>query len=654
MKCVLRSIKACVLGTVLLGLLSGCGGGGGSTSPPPERPRVPVYGQTMTTLQYSNTRMGWNKNESALNINNVNRAGFGKRWTAALEGEIFAAPLYVNGVIIGGQPRKAVYVATESNFIYALDADTGQFLWPAPYYFLDTPSPEAILPEGCGSLGPKIGITSTPVIDLQTGTLYAVGLTFQGDRPVYKMAAVDISTGRSQPGWPVIVDPPVQPRLDPRVNSNRGALVLANGIVYVPFGAYSNDCGGYHGWVVGVNTSNPTAPQMYYRTPGEAREDGPHGGGIWASGGLAADANGQIYAATGNSFLARELDYSNAVLRLGRDLSFSANARDFFTPSNWVELNNLDLDLGSSAPMLLPPQTGANTPNLIFVAGKGGIGHLINRDNLGGVARGDGVNREGVYSAKIYEYVTSTAAYYEDPRGNPFIFVGGLERQADCGIESGVVALALHQDAQGAMSFTRAWCSPSMSFAFSPVVTSAPGQTGILWAVDGGNGILYAMNADTGAVIYTSEQSPGDHLGRTNPFLHFTVMEGKVFVANAQSEIVAYGLRPPLVGMTGQGKKAGGYPNRAKDLEDAAPMAEESALLEANPPADKQAVAESHAPHMKDINQVGDHKQTASLSDPIQAIREKILPFLALLPEPWRSYIASFGARAQPQNPDTR
>src|SRR5262249_46802934 len=86
-------------------------------------------GRSMTRVQYDNAHTGWNPDEMVLNIENVNPKTFGKKWEAPLDGNIKGAPLYVSGVMINGQPHNVVFVATSSNLIYALDADTGQSVW---------------------------------------------------------------------------------------------------------------------------------------------------------------------------------------------------------------------------------------------------------------------------------------------------------------------------------------------------------------------------------------------------------------------------------------------------------------------------------------------------------------------------------------------
>lgn len=509
------------------------------------------YDRAVTTAQYDNARTGWNRDETTLTVDNVNPDMFGKKWTAPLDGQIYGAPLYVSGVVIGGQSRKVVYVATENNMIYALDAETGSPRWSSPY-FLGTPGLAVNLT--CPSISPNVGITGTMTIDLETDTLYAVGLTCQdtpcaaGSRQIYKMAALDLATGESRVGWPVTIDPVTDPRLNTQATLTRGALLLANGRVYVPFGGNSCDSGPYHGWVIGLDKVDPKAPPIFYRALGD---DVHRGIPIWTYGGVAADADGNIYAATGNSFNAPGVDYSNAVIRLTPDLAFSGDTKDFFMPSNWVNLNTRDWDLGSSTAVLLPSQEGSKTPNLIFVAGKYGVGHLIDRDNMGGVAGGDGVRGEGVYSGPVFTQPTlpaagavfASAVYYEDPERGPMMFLAGRNTQPDFGVSSTVLAMGLTVDDLGNSAYEPLWVTPNLTTPMTPVVTSASGEVGILWTVGRTRGALSAFNASTGDLLYDTSMVPGDELGVTRNFLHFTAIDGKVFVANAQDQLVAYGLR---------------------------------------------------------------------------------------------------------------
>src|SRR5205807_6680062 len=365
----------CVI--ALLGLLAPLG----AVPPPGTAQAANTAPVEILTFHGDLARTGWNPDERALTPATVRPAAFGRLWTAPVEGEIYAEPLVAAGVVVRGTPRTAVYAVTGHGLVYAFDAADGGRLWGP--VSLGPPVPRADLP--CGNIDP-VGITSTPVIDRASSTLYVVGLTTPdaGRTKVYKIAALDLATGGMRPGWPAVIVPPVTSGLqfDPGVHQQRGALALLHGVVYVPFGGYWGDCGNYHGWVVGIPVSAPSQQQAFV-TPTH-RE-----GGIWTTGGLAADAAGSLYAATGNSDSEAAVDLGNSVVRLTTvpGLAFSGRPADFFTPSNFVALNQTDTDLGSTAPLVLPAQPDSSTPDLVFIAGKQGVAYLINRANMGGLTR---------------------------------------------------------------------------------------------------------------------------------------------------------------------------------------------------------------------------------------------------------------------------
>ncbi len=486
-------------------------------------------------------RTGWNAAERTLTPSTARFLH--KVWTAAVEGEIYAEPLVVPGVAILGSVRTVLYVVTEEDRIYALDAAGGRRLWGP--VSLGTPVPRASLP--CGNIDP-VGITSTPVLDRVAGTLYVVGLTTPdgGRTKAYKIAAFDLKSGVVRPGWPVVIGPPASDgrRFDPGVQQQRGALTLLHGVLFVPFGGYWGDCGDYHGWIVGIPVSAP-ARQEAYATPTQRM------GGIWATGGSAADGEGNLYAPTGNSDSRGPVDFGNSVIRLATTpaLRFSGAARDFFTPSNFVALNDTDTDLGSSSPLVLPDQPGTATPHLVFAAGKQGVGYLINRDSMGGVGKGNGITGEGVFSRCVFgtcegggPQVFSASAYWDGGGGRRFILVPGRgEQPAPCSGTGGVVALRLGvAPVSRTATFDVAWCSPSMRVPGAPAVSSAGSEGGLVWVVDTAAGMLYALDARTGAEVFHSAGQ--DALGSTHQFITPAVWDGHVYVG-AGREVVAYGLR---------------------------------------------------------------------------------------------------------------
>src|SRR6266540_1243808 len=98
--------------TVILAFLPACAMAVHAQSPAP-----------VLTYHNDNSRTGLNAAETVLTWSNVNVNGFGKRFRYAVDGYVYAQPLYAPGVSINGAVRNVVFVATESNSVYAFDAD---------------------------------------------------------------------------------------------------------------------------------------------------------------------------------------------------------------------------------------------------------------------------------------------------------------------------------------------------------------------------------------------------------------------------------------------------------------------------------------------------------------------------------------------------
>ena len=264
--------------------------------------------------------------------------------TDVLDGDVYGSPIIVGGTVL---------VATERNVVYAFDARTGARRWTATF---GTPVDASTLP--CGNIRPVSGITSTLVGDARAGAVYAVAF----EQPFHhELYALDLATGAVR--WHRTVDPPGG---DPRAHQQRAALTLANGNVYVPYGGLLGDCGPYRGSIVGASTTSADAPLVSYVVPANRQA------GIWAPPGLAADANGRLYAATGNSDSSGAFDMNDAILRLAPDLK----VEDYWAPSDWLALSRADIDIGSVGPTLLPG-------GLAVEAGKNGYLYLLRAGDLG-------------------------------------------------------------------------------------------------------------------------------------------------------------------------------------------------------------------------------------------------------------------------------
>ena len=241
-------------------------------------------------------------------------------WTASLDGAVYGEPLGVVGRVV---------VATEGDSVYALDPANGHVVWRR---HLGTPVPLSSLP--CGNIDP-LGITSTPVYDRTSGSLFVVA-EISGPRHV--LFALDASTGVVR--WSRSVDLAGD---NPLAHQQRAALALGNGYVYVGFGGLAGDCGAYRGKVVGVPVTGHGAT-IAYRVP-VARE-----GAVWATGGPVLDANGNLYVSIGNGSSTTTYDGSDSIV----ELSATLRLRSRFAPSQWARDNANDAALGSVSPVLVP------------------------------------------------------------------------------------------------------------------------------------------------------------------------------------------------------------------------------------------------------------------------------------------------------------
>jgi len=409
-----------------------------------------------TTYHGSNSRSGFEPSNCITAVHPQRNGSFG------LDGQVYAEPL-VDG--------STVFVATENNSVYAVNAASGSLLWRT---HLGTPVDGSTLP--CGDINPS-GITGTPVIDTAAGIIYVVAFLSPAQHVLYGLNVAD-GVVRSH----VVVDPA---GADPTVEQERGALALANGFVYIPYGGLAGDCGQYHGWVVGAPISGSTT-LIAYQVP-TGRE-----GGIWAPAGVTVAPNGNLYVATGNGASTTTYDYGDAVI----ELSPSLNLLDYFAPTNWAQLNAQDLDLGSVAPTLLPNGD-------VFQIGKDGIGYLVSGTHLGGIG------------GQLYSAPVCSGAYGGTARVGQSVFL-------PC--QNGIVAITV-----GVSSFTVDWGTSSFG-AGPPIVTG-----NIVWAVDSGAGNLLGFNISNGKQVFQLT------LGSADRFITPAATSDAVFVA-AGDQLLAYSL----------------------------------------------------------------------------------------------------------------
>jgi hypothetical protein len=323
-------------------------------------------------------RTGANTSETILTPGNVSSNNFGKLFSDSVDGQVYAQPLYVQNLNIAGGMRDVVFVCTESNSVYAFDADTaGITYWKTNLGAPFVPS--------CSDLVPVVGITGTPVIDLDGGTLYVVTKLAAG--PSQKLHALDLTTGQEKFGGPVTI---TAPNFSASLEHQRPGLLLLNGVVYPCFGSHC-DQGSYHGFAFGYNATNLSQLSVFNATLTGSQ------GAIW-SGGMApaADTNGNIYVMTGNGDFDGVNNFSMSFIKLSGNLS----VQDFATPSDWQSLSGSDLDLGSGGPVLLPPHyvVGIGKNGTMYLADINYMGHVGNfTQSFAAGSQGDTIGKSPVY-----------------------------------------------------------------------------------------------------------------------------------------------------------------------------------------------------------------------------------------------------------------
>ena len=348
-------------------------------------------------------RTGTYTAESMLSPLTVRPMSFGKLFSRKVSGQIYAQPLYLSGLTLGdGSTHNVVFVATMHNFVYAFDADDPTAagdtpLWlrpdlgnPVPYNFMRMVGS----PVGAYNIQREIGITSTPVVDAATRTIYLVAKVCEerevshckGSRKVnHYLHALDVATGADRSGSPVRIAPTCEGTgagakngvltFDQRHHLQRPALLLANDRIYVGFGSHQ-DQKPFHGWLVAFDKVSLQQVGALCTTP-----DGDEGS-IWQAGsGPAADANGNVYVMTGNGSAksasggAQPRDFPNSFLKLSPELK----VLDWFTPTKTKCLNTKDIDLGSAGPAIIP------NSDLLIGGGKEGVFYLLDANHLGGL-----------------------------------------------------------------------------------------------------------------------------------------------------------------------------------------------------------------------------------------------------------------------------
>jgi len=496
--------------------------------------------QTASVLTQHNDlgRSGANPNETVLTTSNVNEASFGKLFSLPVDGLVFAQPLYVPNVTIPGKGKhNVVYVATENDSVFAFDADSGAQYWQVS---LGTPVPSSIVPTT--NIPGTVGITSTPVIDPVSGTIYVAAKTWDKGPHVYRLHALDITTGAEKLGGPVKIaasvagNSPDEPggtiTFDARIQLQRPALTLVNGVVYLAFGSHEDQYA-FHGWLLGYDATTLQQVQAFNATPNG------RGGAIWMSGqGLIADASNNLYLMTANSYNPFEdnpADYSESFVKLVPNGS-SLTVGDYFKPNNYDYLNAGDYDVSAGGPVAIPGTS------YIAGAGKLGLMYVVDTNNMGGMnVSGDQVVQEfqtagGVWGAPVFW--NNTMYYWGVGAPLQAFHFNGKTFDTSPSSQGAVMSLNL-ETGNGALAVSSNGTSPGTGIVWGIIPTDDPCCLAV-------GGDLYAFDAaDLSTILWSTAQNESrDGFGNYGKFVAPTVVNGKVYVAteNTPGRVAVYGL----------------------------------------------------------------------------------------------------------------
>ncbi len=540
-----------ITGSASLTVTAATGGGGGAVD--------------ITTWHVDNNRSGLNSNETTLTPGTVNPSSFGKRFSYIFNGYAYGEPLIVSNLTINGANHDVLYVATEADMVYAFDADNGSStpLWSTSLLN----SGETPLTNG--AIKPYEGVTSTPVIDLSSNTIYVVSEQQTGSGGTFRLNALSLLTGKPQ-----IPAATITGSVSGSVAKNdtlttscvqRAALLLANGNIYIGVG------GCPAGWLFAYNASTLAQVAVWNASPNQAGV-GPYAsaGGVWmGSGGPVADSNGNIYIVTGNGPWDGKTAWGDSVIKFSPSLQIE----DSFTPDAYEYLDCADVDFAAGGLMMIPGTAD------IVAGGKTGRVYLLNGGNLGGEHTNDtgALDRVWFESDLSPPYTSQPCPYMS---GNPTGEISSYEIFGTSAYFNGYVYLGISPTGSSTVAPVRQFAFSGSSNTLTPGAYSGPAsedqplntrgttpfissngnQDGIVWMINEGVPLqqgtptaatLYAYDAQNFPdQIYSSSTNSADVPGYGIKFTSPVVANGKVYIstghdpttaANPRGEIDVYG-----------------------------------------------------------------------------------------------------------------
>jgi outer membrane protein assembly factor BamB len=446
-----------------------------------------------------------------------------------IEGNVYAQPLYLDD---GPGGRPTVIAVTESNNVYALDAVDGSIIWER-----NVGPPVSASDLICTKFDP-MGITGTPIVDLASRALFLDAMITPdgGTTKKHLILSLNVDTGDINPGWPVDVEATATYNginFTAEIQQQRPALGIVGNVLYVGYGSM-RDCSLWHGWLVGVPIDNPFSVTAWAAAGGGAR-----GGAIWGVGGVASDGTNP-FVTTGNTVnTGGNWSGGEAVIRFQPGPIFSGSPADYWAPTNWQSLDQIDADLGASGPLLVDVP-GATPSHLVVAMGKDRNAYLVNRDNLGGINQP--VDSAQVASSTILQaavtYRTNQATY--------------VAFRANNDGNTALSAFRITASTPPAIDIASGWnVNRAAGGCGSPFVTSTDGTNNmIVWVVGtedhltAGDQRLHGYDGDTGELVYdgggANELMAGTHYYSTTGI----VARGRIYIAG-DNKVYAFAVPAP-------------------------------------------------------------------------------------------------------------
>lgn len=500
-------------------------------------------------FNHDQQRTGWNNGETVLTKKNVSRLKL--LWSTKLSTpmvittlQTLTAPVVVSGVATANGTKTLVFVMGADDTLFAVDADEGKIIWQKTFKNTLTPVRGAVW--SCANTE-----QATPAIDKQKGLIYFT--TSDGN-----LRGLSLTDGTQKLAPTQFVAP----------FSRNWSLNLVNDVVYTTAG---RGCGGdaahpvEAGNVAAADVSDPTHVMVSRIFTGTGRRAGP-----WSRAGVALGPQG-VYVQTADGLSDPAAGFlGSSVLAVRID---ARGIADSFTPPNWRYLNTKDLDLASGSPTIFPFKGRA----LIATGGKEGVIYLLDANALGGGLPEHGkalytTPRFGNDPAQLDGHgIWGGMSSYENARGERYVYVpmwNLLSKDSPTfryhngdTSQGSIMALQVVQNDAG-LSLTPIWVTGINQAPDVPVVAN-----GIVYAVGTGeqtitnpggrqldqhtdaaelyrstpvgHQVLYALDAETGAVLYSSKNilKDWDH------FVEPVVSHGKVFVVSHDAHLYAFGLK---------------------------------------------------------------------------------------------------------------